>query len=292
MNGIFSPVVMEDIEMITEHVARKGLCTPRPIRTIDGKFIVQRDTYWWRALTFISGRTFEHFQSPEQAQSAGALLGRFHAALIDCAWTPKHELPDFHKTQNILQKLNRAREEHKKTEKFLAAAPLIDEVFARTEELPVFDALPIRLIHGDLKASNVLFELAGESARAFIDLDTLMRGDITMDVGDALRSWSMIGGEDAITPRFDADIGANALAGYLSEAHFLTETERSLLLSGIPRITLELTARFLIDALEESYFTHDKNRYVSLAAQNMARAQNQLLLLQDFCSKRRLLETL
>ena len=53
--------------------------------------------------------------------------------------------------------------------------------------------LPKRVIHGDLKFNNFLFEGREEGdppkAHALIDLDTLAKLPLYFDLGDAWRSW-------------------------------------------------------------------------------------------------------
>ncbi len=52
-------------------------------------------------------------------------------------------------------------------------------------------------------------------------------------------------------------------------------------------MTLELAARFVTDAFEESYFTLEPSRYASLYEQNREKAAAQLHLYADLAAKRR-----
>ena len=56
----------------------------------------------------------------------------------------------------------------------------------------------------------------------------------------------------------------------------LTEAERASLLDGLERICLELASRFCADALRESYFGWDAERFPSHGYHNLVRARGQL----------------
>ncbi|RDJ93587.1 hypothetical protein B4Q13_20930, partial [Lacticaseibacillus rhamnosus] len=78
-----------------------------------------------------------------------------------------------------------------------------------------YSAFPRRVLHGDPKLSNLLFQPADPlRARCMIDLDTLGRGFLAYELGDALRSWANRAGEDQLDA--DLDVGAlqAVLAGY------------------------------------------------------------------------------
>src|SRR5690606_9472887 len=75
-------------------------------------------------------------------------------------------------------------------------AALADELLAGWDALrPELPELPRRVVHGDLKISNVRF--TGARAVALIDLDTLGHDTLGAELGDALRSWCGVAGEDA-----------------------------------------------------------------------------------------------
>ena len=51
--------------------------------------------------------------------------------------------------------------------------PVAARILAHAARLPALGAVPTRIVHGDLKISNVLFDDALERANALVDLDTL-----------------------------------------------------------------------------------------------------------------------
>jgi len=137
--------------------------------------------------------------------------------------------------------------------------------------------LPERHIHGDLKISNVRF--AGAEATALIDLDTLAHGTLDVELGDAMRSWCNPAGEDASATEVDLAVFSALVQGYASTTRgdVLAE-ERDALVAGFAQIALELTARFLADALNERYFGWDATRFATRGEHNLLRARGQWAL--------------
>ena len=134
--------------------------------------------------------------------------------------------------------------------------------------------LPTRVIHGDLKISNVRF--SGPDATALIDLDTCAWGTLDVELGDALRSWCNRGSEDMASPSWDLDVFVAAMEGYASAAR-CTPTEWAAIVPGCERICWELAARFARDALEESYFGFDP-AFGGRGEHNLLRARGQAAL--------------
>lgn len=289
MHSLFAPTLMSDIVAITSHLDEQGFPAPRMLSAMDGKKYIEMQGAWWRMMTYLPGVTHSHIQSPAMAASAGALIGRFHTAMQNFLHPLKHALPHFHATEHILSRLETVAESHKAEKKYAEIYPLIENIREHAEGLVDDAFLPRRFIHGDLKISNIRFDTAGR-AQSVLDFDTCMYHTIMVEMGDALRSWCMDGDEDTLLPTFNGDRCAAALEEYFEEAKFLEPRERQSILAGIERITVELAARFVIDAFEESYFTHDSERYESRYLQNKQRAKNQLALLYDFSRKRANLE--
>ena len=83
-----------------------------------------------------------------------------------------------------------------------AVRELADRVFALAERLPVLPAAADRVVHGDPKISNIVFARDTNRAVCLIDLDTLTRMPVALELGDALRSWCNPVSEDAATAAF------------------------------------------------------------------------------------------
>ena len=91
-------------------------------------------------------------------------------------------------------------------------------------------------------------------------------------MGDALRSWCNPNKEDEGETALNLDLFDGALAGYASVDISVSEQECKALVDGLIQICLELSARFLTDTLNETYFAWDSTRYPSHGAHNLARA--------------------
>ncbi len=117
-------------------------------------------------------------------------------------------------------------------------------------------------MHGDPKISNLMFAASSGRALCLIDLDTLARMPVALELGDALRSWCNPATEDATNARFVREYFEAAVGGYAAAAQgFLTDNEWRAIPLGTLTITVELAARFCADALRERYFGWDSRRY-------------------------------
>jgi Ser/Thr protein kinase RdoA (MazF antagonist) len=131
--------------------------------------------------------------------------------------------------------------------------------------------------HGDLKVSNIRFREACPEATCLIDLDTLGSLPLSVEMGDALRSWCNPADEDE-PPRLDEEILASALRGYLHASPVLSAEVRATLIPGLWRVCLELAARFCADAFHERYFGWDPAVASGRGEHNLLRAGGQFAL--------------
>jgi len=284
---IFVPEVHEDIEAITQTLADAGLPTTRLIRTADDRlWHTEADGSVWRALTPIGDRTIEKIRDPSDARSAGALVARFHAALQTFRWDFRSVRPGAHDTDAHMDRLSGAIHTHRSHRLWWDTASLAETISEGWRTLQVPQGLPTRIIHGDLKISNIRF--TGPEATALIDLDTLAHGTLDIELGDAMRSWCNPTTEDDDAARFDVEIFGAAMAGYAEGAadRGPTDLEWASILPGIERICWELAARFAWDALAESYFGWDANRYPAAGEHNLARARGQVQLARSVRAQR------
>lgn len=242
------------------------------------------DGGFWRALDYIDRtRTVARLENTGQASEIGFALGRFHALVHDLA-------PD---------RLQVTREGFHQTpmyyERFQAAAAginnrpddelrfCLDFAHARNSIVDTLESarragrLPVRIIHGDPKLDNLLFDESGRHVVALIDLDTAQPGLVHYDLGDCLRSACNPAGESPKDPRearFDLDLCRAILKGYLDETRgFLTSEELALLPVAARLIPFELGLRFLTDHLNgDRYFK------VAYRGHNLLRAATQFRL--------------
>jgi len=291
VNPIFRPKIHDNIQAVTEHLAKKGLETLRLLPTREGRpYLALANGEIWRLMTRIPGKTYDRIQSPQQAHAAGRLLARFHSALEDLDYVFAPTGLQLHDLSIRLAALRRALEDHRGHALFAEVEALAAKILHTAESFAVLENLPLRVTHGDLKLNNLLFRQAsGEEfeAIALIDLDTLGRTPLYFDLGDAWRSWCNPNGEDAAGAGFDLTVFEASLRGYLDNLAFpLESSERHSLVFGVEELTLELAARFATDALQESYFGWDATRYARAGEHNLARARNQFSLCEQVIATR------
>lgn len=293
LHPIFGAALHHDIAAVTDHLARKGMLTPTLLPTADGALWVEHtdDTTTtpaiWRALDLIpDSHTWDRVPSPDVAREAGALVGRFHRALADLDHAYRFARAGVHDTPKHLATLAGALDAHRGHALYAQVAPLADEILAEGRALPDFSALPRRHGHGDLKVSNLLFD-ARDRGLCLVDLDTLGRICLAHEIGDALRSWCNPAGEDETHVALDVARFTAATRGYLDAAgDSITDDERASLVPGLLAVCLELSARFLADALREQYFGWNPSRFASRGAHNLARASGQWALYRSARSQR------
>ena len=276
VNPIFKPSVHLDIEAITARLAEHGLLTPRLLRRADGALWLEDEGACWRLMTFIPGQTLHRLDGPARAAAAGRLVGRFHAATAGWSYDFQHRRPGAHDTLAHMATLRAA----------LGGAhghPLADDARALGDQILVdwerWDGdldQPERVCHGDLKVSNLRFDLSGSEAVCLLDLDTMAALPLSVEMGDAWRSWcNPAGEEDPQASRFDLSLFEASARAWLAEVGPLAPEERDALVPGIERICLELAARFCADAVRNCYFREDRQRHPQPGAHNLLRARSQ-----------------
>lgn len=287
VSPIFAPAVHQDIEAVTRHLEQKGLETPRLVPAVDGGLYAEHGGEIWRVLTWIDGVTLERVRGPDDARRAAALLGRFHRALADLDHVFAARRLGVHDTKKHLGNLRAALEAHGDHPLHGGVAELAEEIFERAADLPDFSAIPERVVHGDPKISNVIFDRGTGDARALVDLDTVAPMHLPLELGDALRSWCNAAGEDQTAVRFSLPVYTAAITGYASAAAgFVTRPEVALIVPATGTIMVELAARFAADALQERYFGWDARRFATRGEHNLVRARGQLALARDFAASR------
>jgi Ser/Thr protein kinase RdoA (MazF antagonist) len=275
LHPIFSAEVNLDIEAVTAHLAARGLDTPRLLRTRDDRAWVEHEGAVWRALTWIAGQSVHAVPSPAWAHAGGVLVGKFHRAVADLAHDYKFTRAGVHDTAAHLAKLR----EHVAEGADAEATEIGREILAAAAALPPLPVTPRRHVHGDLKISNLIFRDAPLRGVCLVDLDTVAKGTIAFELGDAMRSWCNPSGEDAGSVRFDLDIFRAAIAGFRSEADsIVSDDERRSIVFGLEIVAIELAARFAVDAFDDRYFGWDPTRFPSRRIHNLVRARGQLAL--------------
>jgi Ser/Thr protein kinase RdoA (MazF antagonist) len=280
VNPIFTPLVHEDIEAVTRHLEARGLMTPRLIRARAGRLFVESGGAIWRLMTFIEGETRERLAAPSEAREAGVLLARFHRAVADLSHEFRHRRLGVHDTPKHLAALASALEEHRDLHpRHDVVRPLGEEVLAFAQALPRLPGVEDRVVHGDPKISNLLFDRSTGAGVAIVDLDTLAKMPLPLELGDAFRSWCNPSGEDATKVKFSLELFRAAVRGYAEVARgFIRDAEWRSIVPATETIIIELASRFAADALNERYFGWDSARFRTRGEHNELRARGQVAL--------------
>lgn len=301
LHSVFGPRVNEDIEAMTSHLLSKSLQTPELVRISNGKqsgalwAVVENSgvTETWRAQTYIQGITYHRDCSLAALVSAAKLLAEFHSATHEFDYEFVHCRP-LHNTPERLSQLREilSSDAAKNDEQ---AQRLGADILSQAEGVQLdFKSLPQRLVHGDPKISNILFwPNKPDQARCLIDLDTVGRGCLAYELGDALRSWTNPAGEDVMTASVDLTLFEATIQGYCSGKHSsVTAEELASFVDGFETVCLELASRYATDVVVNQYFGWNASRFSSRREHNLLRAQGQLALSRDVRARRPQLEAL
>lgn len=272
-------LVMQNMCIYTQHVSDRLRHSPLDRRWEVPQVLLTQNaqTHWtddtgsfWRAISYIhESQSFDILQDPKQAQEIGYALGVFHNLISDL---PPERLADtlegFHITPLYLEQYELQRyglqqygtvrspfmpnrsAEINYCLKFVSDrrtwAPILETAKAQNK-------LPLRLMHGDPKVNNVMFDRSTQKAVSIVDLDTVKPGLVHYDIGDCLRSGCNIAGEETEhwqTVHFEPDLCQAILQGYFSIAKaFFTENDYLYLYDAIRLLAFELGLRFFTDYL-------------------------------------------
>ncbi|MBT6432188.1 MAG: aminoglycoside phosphotransferase family protein [Deltaproteobacteria bacterium] len=281
LSPIFGAEVHQDIDAVTRLVG-SAVPMPRLIPTRDGQlWVTTGDGEVWRLLEWMPGNTHLRAQHPGMCESAGRLVGRFHRALYQKEHSFAHRRLGVHNTAAHLRTLEQSLQEHADHGAIQEVSAMARPVLKALAEIPDLTRYPERIVHGDLKISNILFNDTFE-ATTLIDLDTLAPMPLAHEMGDALRSWCNPQGEASTEASFSLPYFESAMRGYCESVQGLFESDEIMsIVTGVETIALELTVRFLADALNESYFGWDKEKYQSASEHNLERAQGQWIFAQS-----------
>lgn len=285
-------LIMENLKTLNQHIGNKinvyvKLKIPVVLTTQYGKnFFYDEKGDCWRALSFIANtESFETIVDRRAAEQAGFALGHFHRLTSDLNPQTLHDtLPGFHITpgylnhyQQVSNQLSQkvASPESRYCADFICSYQHLADSLETAKEQGL---LLLRVIHGDPKLNNFLFDKQSGKIVSIIDLDTVKPGLVHYDIGDCLRSCC----HHVETDTFDLDICAALLATYLTEAGaFFSEPDYHFLYQAIELIPFELGLRFYTDYLED-------NRYfkVSEPEQNLQRACAQFRLCESIMAQK------
>ena len=274
---------LENIILVKKELLKTNFVYSFPT-PIQDKYICIDDVVW-RMFTFIEGSVcYKKIKYKEQAFEAAKCLGNFYTSLTNFDAEQLHiTLPDFHNAAFRFKELQEAIKTAS-IKRLKKAKDIITAINKKQHVLHKFDKLnaelPKRVVHFDAKISNFLFDNKTGKAKAIIDLDTLMPGTVLSDIGDMIRTYSNVLGEESkaiALVQGDTEIIERIIDGFLSvSGNMLSAAEKDNLEFSGKALAIIQCIRFLTD-----YLNNDNYYKVSYSNQNWVRSQNQWAL---YCS--------
>ncbi len=294
-------LIMANLEAMNTHLQQYlretvKLQFPEILKAGEHPYFIDDHLNFWRALSFINNtESIETLRTLADAEQVGFTLGHFHRLLNGLNTGCMHDtLPGFHITPEYLEHYHQVLEKNSQVKgdnevtychNFISQHKHLACVLENAKNQGL---LALRIIHGDPKLNNVLFDRNSKKAVSIIDLDTTKPGLIHYDIGDCLRSCCNLTTEESASAHFDIDICAAVLKGYLSEAQaFFTPQDYNFLFAAIQLIPFELGLRFFTDYLEGNIYFK-----VIESKQNLHKALNQFQLMDSITRQQTAIEKL
>lgn len=259
--------------------------------TTDGSdlFFAQGEGYF-RLIPFVKdSHTVDVVQTPRQAYEAARQFGRFSHLLEGF---PVNELkitiPNFHnlslRYQQFLDSLSTGNQERiKQTLEDISWLKEQNFIVKRFEAMKKNPDFKLRVTHHDTKISNVLFD-AGDNGLCVIDLDTVMPGYFTSDVGDMMRTClPPVSEEEKDFSKIAVrdDYYEAIVLGYIEGmGNGLSIAERSAFFDAGCYLIYMQALRFLTD-----YINNDRYYGAKYEEHNFVRGKNQIILLEKLLEK-------
>ena len=280
--------LMNNIEMVTLYIKKKGYESLDIINTPDKKSYISAGTEYYRLFKYVkNSRSYESLDGDmSRAEKLGKAFGQFHLALSDL--NPKfitETIPDFHNTPKrfldfssayVASNVQKRAEAYHESEYILAHGKTYDKITRGIKR----HEIRVHITHNDPKINNILFDNETNEVRCVVDLDTVMPGSVLYDIGDSFRS--LFTGQyedsrDTTLQRVNFDIFRHYMKAYLQEMKdYLTKTEIELIPYSIYIMTIEVAMRFL-----EDYFNGNVYFHVDYPEHNLIRCRTQIALAED-----------
>lgn len=290
--------IMDNLHLFKTHVQQKPpsqvrLNIPAVLMTTAQQYhVIDMTGHYWRALQFVPNSfSKEQLEDLNDAAQIGQALGHFHALSSDLDANLLHDtLPGFHIAPDYLNAYQQALAVVKDIEADADYRFCLNYIADHQAMVNVLEAakvrgeLPLRVMHGDPKVNNFLFDRHTQQVISLIDLDTVKPGLLHYDIADCLRSCCHNGVDDT----FDLDIAEVILKNYLAEVRgFFNAADYQYLYTAIELIPFELGLRFFTDYLQG-------NRYFKVTdlKQNCRRAVQQFKVSASVLKQRQAIEKL
>lgn len=283
MNGrVFTQAkdVIENKIKVTQYLHEKGIQTLEFVPVKQNVFYIKdSENNFWNLSKFIkNSHTYLKVESNKIAYEAGLATADFLANTTNFNKKLVEIIPNFHSMSFRFQEFENSLDTAFK-ERIQKAQKWIDFATENKNEMMVIEQainqhkIPLRVTHNDTKVSNILFD-KNNKAICLIDLDTVMKGCIHFDYGDALRTICSSANEDekeTSVINFNLDYFKNYTKGFLKNiSNNISDEEIKYLPKSIEVMTFIIALRFLTD-----YLNNDTYFKTNHTEQNLERAINQ-----------------
>ena len=293
--------VMNNIELVTAHIRKNVIYNGQDARTSVlttvltkyGQTMAIVNDEYWRCTRFIEeGITYDQTDEPEIFEEAGRAVGLFHrhldnfqARLLIDTIKHFHNTPYRYNTFLDTLKIDRVDRVKKCQEEIEFVNDRKDKIGIITKLLHE-RKIPKRVTHNDTKLNNIMIDKSTKKALAMIDLDTVMKGSLLYDYGDALRCGASTKEEDS-TELEDVTVNVEFFKaftrGYLKEVKgIIVDEEIKHLVYSFFLMCFEVGMRFLTDYIDgDRYFRLNTEQKQKRPNINLERARNQLKLASE-----------
>ena len=281
-NLVINKVLVSDFlqskfkSLSNKELSRKVLCF---VKTKDHAYYYKdNDGNIWNLSIFIDDSiTYLKTPNSEIAFEAGKATGVFLENTSGFNTSKLTSiLPDFH---SVTKRYLQFKEALKKADSFKLeiSNEQIEFIESNVQEMLQIDTaieenkIPLRLTHSDTKISNILF--SNNKALCLIDTDTVMKGVIHFDYGDAIRTICNTADEDETNlslVNFNINYFKSYSKGFFQELQNISVEEKKYLAISIKIMPFIMGLRFLTDYLNNNVYykvKHDMH--------NLDRAKNQ-----------------
>ncbi|OCA78270.1 serine kinase [Chryseobacterium contaminans] len=256
-----------------------------PIPSLSNTFLVKdANDEPWRMLSFVENSiTFLTVPSLQTAFKAAKTFSYF-LSIVNTEEPPAIEdtLPDFLNFEKRIADYKKALEnaalhlkENAKTE--IEITNQLISLLDQWIEMEKNNQIPKRIIHADVKISNILFD-QNHQPLAVIDLDTMMISTILYDFGTMIQSYTNTTNEDdgSAENNFNREMYEVVKEGFLFYLKEKLTPEESAQLDYAAQVAIYIQeVRFLTDYLNGSIYYSTK-----YPEHNLDRTKNQLELLK------------
>ncbi len=256
------------------------------VPTREGNSYLSTSSGPWRTYHYIENSTsYDVCSSEDRAFEAARAFGWFQAQLVDLeAGELKETLPRFFSPPHRLAQFDEALagDATGRAGSCVAEIRFVEDrrntVRVVEDELEA-GSMPTRIVHGDTKLNNILFDNTTGVAKSIVDLDTCMPAWSLYDFGDLVRFTAATSREDEKDLEkvgTDFRLYRALVNGYLEKAReFLTPREIELMPYAARLVTFTIGLRFLTDYLNgDVYFKTERT------AQNLDRARVQFKMVE------------